>query len=77
MMPWRLRERRERSYWPRDQCTLCTLTDCTQCPIYTDEYGELEQEYQEWLEDQESGTPQMSSNPSPDVGKNRDMEARE
>ena len=74
---WRERERLERSYWPRDKCTLCKLPDCEECPIYTDEYGQLEQEYHTWLEDEDSGTPQMSRNPDPDVGKNRDMEATE
>lgn len=74
---WRIRNRLETSYWPRDQCTICEITDCdNECPIYTEEYGELEQEfieYQERLENQVSGSLELK--PSPLVGKNRDREA--
>lgn len=52
---WRERERLERSYWPRDKCTLCKLPDCEECPIFTEEYGELEQEYHKWMKHRTRG----------------------
>ena len=76
VMDWRERERLEGSYWPWDKCIICMLSSCEECSIYTEEYGELEQEYHEWQEDQALGSVSLKPKPSPVVGKNRDMEAR-